>query len=152
MTPIPNPLTPCLVHCRFLQNTAQSATNDAAAYTAYSRTRVICPTGKSASKNRVHLCNLWLFLCKTNPIHRGQNCSIPLCTKELRKIYIFVESQKQTQFKPKFTRRNFSEGRQAQFYLSRCLISGSLCRLGNLGSFYHSEDGFTCLEGRKLNQ
>jgi hypothetical protein len=40
------------------------------------------------------------FLCKTNPILSAVADSKPFCNKALRKIYIFVESQKQTQFKP----------------------------------------------------
>jgi hypothetical protein len=47
------------------------------------------------------------FLCKTNPIFglfSGQKMSLTLFIKRLYdKIYIFVESQKQTQFKPKRT-------------------------------------------------
>ena len=57
-------------------------------------------SAKSASKNRVHLCNLWPFLCKTNPICRDRKSSIFLCSKALCKIYIFVESQKRTQTNP----------------------------------------------------
>ena len=40
------------------------------------------------------------FLCKTNPICRGQNLLISCIHKPLRKIYIFVESQKRTQTNP----------------------------------------------------
>ena len=66
-------------------------------------------SAKSASKNRVHLCNLWLFLCKTNPILSAVANSKSLCGKQLYHIYNFVESQFkpnsnpiQTQFKPNF--------------------------------------------------
>jgi len=54
-------------------------------------------SAKSASKNTT-------FLCKTNPIlcpfsSSEMNLS-PFTTRSCDKIYIFVESQKQTQFKP----------------------------------------------------
>jgi hypothetical protein len=50
-------------------------------------------SAKSASKNHENLCNLWPFLCKTNPILSAVADSMSLCDKYLRKIYIFVESQ-----------------------------------------------------------
>jgi len=47
-------------------------------------------------------CPITTFLCKTNPILSAVANSKSLCGKQLYHIYNFVESQKQTQFKPNF--------------------------------------------------
>ncbi len=68
--------------------------------------KIVLKSAKSASKNCVHLCNLWLFLCKTKPIPYPQNQRIPLCTKILYQIYNFVESQNKPNSNPIFTRQS----------------------------------------------
>ena len=69
------------------------------------------------------------FLCKTNPICRGQNLLISCIHKPLRKIYIFVESQKQTQFKPN---SNPNEAKRTQ------------CQSGQSGKAFFSLEYISC--------
>jgi hypothetical protein len=63
------------------------------------------------------------FLCKTKPISRRRNCSIPFCDKRLSKNYNFVESQKQSQSKPIFISAKRSEDGQTQFSPSIALAT-----------------------------
>ena len=101
-------------------------TNDAAAYLAYSKTRVICPKGNFMTKNSVNQCKTLsrsqktLYKCRessTNPPFFAKRTQFsPILAQKQR--FIPKTNPKQTQNKPKQTqyllKKRYDKQKQTQ--------------------------------------